>query len=360
MQFARANAQTKVETIISREKVGDLLVGVSVQTSDLTRVFGVEKKGVGFLGSMRRKKEHIVATDHINVSISKGELFGLVGPNGAGKTTTIKMLCTLLLPTSGTASVEGHNIVGERDKVRDKINVVLGGERALYWRLTGRENLWAFSRFYNIPGSVADERIKEVFELVELTDRADDRVERYSKGMKQRLHIARALLNDPEVLFLDEPTLGLDPDGARKIRRYIKALVAEKRATVLLTTHYMYEAEEMCDRVAIINKGRIIALGTPQELKALVRKAVILKLNVKEISDHGIQALKSIAGVENVVSRSVSESGLSQLRLQTDGRNPVVAEVIESLVRHGVKVLSFRTVEPTLEDVFIKIVRTDV
>ncbi len=332
---------------------------VSVQASDLTRVFEVKRKGVGFLGRIRRKKEHILAADNISIAIKRGELFGLVGPNGAGKTTTIKMLCTLLLPTSGAAWVNGHDVVEERDKVREKINVVLGGERALYWRLTGRENLWAFSRFYNIQGNVANERITEVLELVDLTERADDRVERYSKGMKQRLQIARALLNDPEVLFLDEPTLGLDPDGARKIRQYIQGLVAEKQVTVLLTTHYMYEAEEMCDRVAIIDKGKIVALGTPQELKALVREAVVLDLNVKGISDQGIQALKGISGVENVVSRDDPESGLSHLRLQTDGRNRVVSEVIESCVKSRVKVLSFQAAEPTLEDVFIKLVGTD-
>ena len=335
-------------------------VKFSVQTFDLTRVFETKKKGSGFLGSIKRKKEKIVAADDINLSIGKGELFGLVGPNGAGKTTTIKMLCTLLLPTSGTASVDGHDIIEERNKVREKINVVLGGERALYWRLTARENLWAFSRFYNIPGNVANARIKEVLELVELADRADDRVERYSKGMKQRLHIARALLNDPEVLFLDEPTLGLDPDGARKVRKYIKTLVEEKQVTVLLTTHYMYEAEEMCDRVAIINKGKIIALDTPRELKKLVRKTAVLELNVKGIPDQSIQVLKRIPGVKNVVSKGIPESELSQLRLQTDGKGKVVAEVIESLVRHRVKVLSFQTVEPTLEDVFIKLVGTDV
>jgi ABC-2 type transport system ATP-binding protein len=331
----------------------------SVQASNLTRIFEVKRKGAGFLGSIRRKKERILAADHISIAIKRGELFGLVGPNGAGKTTTIKMLCTLLLPTSGTAWINGHNVVEQRDKVRERINVVLGGERALYWRLTGRENLWAFSRFYNIPSNVANERITEVLELVDLTERADDRVERYSKGMKQRLQIARALLNDPEVLFLDEPTLGLDPDGARKIRQYIKGLVAEKQVTVLLTTHYMYEAEEMCDRVAIIDKGKIVALGTPQELKGLVRKAVVLDLNVKGISDQSIQTLKGISGVETVVSRDDPESGLSHLRLQTDGRNRVVSEVIESCVKSRVKVLSFQAAEPTLEDVFIKLVGTD-
>jgi ABC-2 type transport system ATP-binding protein len=331
----------------------------SVQASNLTRIFEVKRKRAGFLGSIRRKKERILAADHISIAIKRGELFGLVGPNGAGKTTTIKMLCTLLLPTSGTAWINGHNVVEQRDKVREKINVVLGGERALYWRLTGRENLWAFSRFYNIPSNVANERITEVLELVDLTERADDRVERYSKGMKQRLQIARALLNDPEVLFLDEPTLGLDPDGARKIRQYIKGLVAEKQVTVLLTTHYMYEAEEMCGRVAIIDKGKIVALGTPQELKGLVRKAVVLDLNVKGISDQSIQTLKGISGVETVVSRDDPESGLSHLRLQTDGRNRVVSEVIESCVKSRVKVLSFQAAEPTLEDVFIKLVGTD-
>lgn len=332
---------------------------VSVQASNLTRVFEVKRKSGGFLGSIRRKKDRILAADHISITIKKGELFGLVGPNGAGKTTTIKMLCTLLLPTSGTAWVGGHSVIEERDKVRERINVVLGGERALYWRLTGRENLWAFSRFYNIPGNVANDRIKDVLELVDLTERADDRVERYSKGMKQRLQIARALLNDPEVLFLDEPTLGLDPDGARKIRRYIMRLVAEKQVTVLLTTHYMYEAEEMCDRVAIIDKGKIVALGTPQELKALVRRAVVLNLSVKGISDHSVQSLRGISGVENVVSRDCSESGLSHLRLQTDGRKRIVTDVIERCVKSGVKVLSFQADEPTLEDVFIKLVGND-
>jgi ABC-2 type transport system ATP-binding protein len=337
-------------------KIGDVEVEVSVQTFNLTRVFETKKKGSGFLGSIKRKKENIVAADHLNISINKGELFGLVGPNGAGKTTTIKMLCTLLSPTSGTASVGGHDISEERGKVREKINVVLGGERAFYWRLTGRENLWAFSQFYNITRKTANTRIKEVLDLVELADRADDRVERYSKGMKQRLHIARALLNDPEILFLDEPTLGLDPDGARKVRHYIKTLVEEKQVTVLLTTHYMYEAEEMCDRVAIINKGRIVALDTPRELKKLVRKTTVLELILKGTSDQSIQVLKEISGVENVVIKGISESDLSQLRLQTDGKSKVVAEVTESLVKNGVKILSFRTIEPTLEDVFIKLV----
>lgn len=331
---------------------------ISVQTFDLTRIFEKKKKGTGFWGRIRKKKEEIVAADHLNISIKKGELFGLVGPNGAGKTTTIKMLCTLLLPTSGTASVGGHDILKEPEDVRKKINVVLGGERAFYWRLTGRENLWAFSQFYNLPRRKANSRIGEVLKLVELSDRADDRVEQYSKGMKQRLHIARALLNDPEILFLDEPTLGLDPDGARKVRNYIKDLIVKKQVTVLLTTHYMYEAEEMCSRVAIINKGRIIALDTPHELKKLIGEASVLELNVKGLSDQSMQTLRTIQGVENAVSKPVPETDLSLLRLRTDGKGEVVAEVTERLVKNNVKVLSFQTVEPTLEDVFIKLVGT--
>lgn len=338
--------------------MGRRMSGAVIETFDLTRVFERKKKGSGLLGSIRRERENIVAADHLNISIRRGELFGLVGPNGAGKTTTIKILCTLLLPTSGTASVGGHDILEEPGKVREKINVVLGGERAFYWRLTGRENLWAFSQFYNIPRRTADTRIDQVLELVELTDRADDRVEQYSKGMKQRLHIARALLNDPEILFLDEPTLGLDPDGARKVRDYIRRLIEEKEVTVLLTTHYMYEAEEMCDRVAIISEGKIIALNSPQELKKLVGKTTVLELVVKGISDQRINTLRAIAGVENVVDKRVPESDLSKLRLQTDGKGEVVAGVIEKLVKSNVKILSFQTVEPTLEDVFIKLVGT--
>ncbi|MHB8585045.1 MAG: ABC transporter ATP-binding protein [Thermoplasmatota archaeon] len=222
-----------------------------------------------------------VALDGVNLEVRQGELFGLLGPNGAGKTTLVKILATLLLPTSGEAYVDGFDVRTDSDAIRQKLGVVLGGERALYWRLTGRENLWYFAQLYNIPSNVAKAKAANVLEIVGLSDRADDRVENYSKGMKQRLHIARGLLTDPQILLLDEPTIGLDPHAARTLRELIRALVREQGRTVVLTTHYMYEADELSDRIAILHRGKVVALGTPQDLKRDYGSSGMIRLRVR-------------------------------------------------------------------------------
>src|SRR5688500_1121279 len=199
----------------------------------------------------RAPTEWHVAVDGVSFDIRAGEIFGLLGANGAGKTTTIKMLCTLLEPSGGTATINGYDIVREAGQVRQSLGAVLTGERSVYWKLTGRENLEYFAALYHIPRPVAKRRIAELLERLDLADRADELVERYSSGMKQRVAIAKALLPNPPVLLLDEPTIGLDPQSARNLRELILETRAEGR-TVLLTTHYMEEADQLSDRVGII------------------------------------------------------------------------------------------------------------
>ena len=216
-------------------------------------------------GVIHRKKEVIHAVKDISFSVGKGEIFGLLGQNGAGKTTTIKMLTTLLAPTDGECKVLGYSTFGKEKKIRRRINFIFGGELGVYRRLSARDNLRYFGNLYLIDKKTQEERIDNILKLVDLYDRADDLAETYSKGMIQRLQIARGLMNDPEIIFMDEPTVGLDPLGARMLRDIILKLKEEGR-TVLLTTHYLPEAEELCDRMVIMKKGEIVAKGTPVEI----------------------------------------------------------------------------------------------
>src|SRR5919205_2952808 len=206
---------------------------------------------------LRRRTKTIEAVRGITFDVREGELFGLLGPNGAGKTTTIKMLITLLIPTSGSATVLGYDVVEDAREVRKRIGYVFGGERGLYDRLSALDNLRYFAELYGVPPREQRRRIAELLDLVGLNGREKERVEGYSRGMRQRLHIARGLLHDPDVLFLDEPTLGLDPVGARELRRTIASLTSARK-TILLTTHYMFEADALCDRIAVLTHGRIV------------------------------------------------------------------------------------------------------
>ena len=227
---------------------------------NLKREF-VTKKGL-----FKKEAKTVKAVDGISFDVREGEIFGLLGQNGAGKTTTIKMLTTLLAPTSGKCEVLGYNTFEEEKYIRSKINFIFGGELGVYRRLSARDNLRYFSNLYLIPKKVQEERIEKILKLVDLEDRADDLAETYSKGMIQRLQIARGLINNPEILFMDEPTIGLDPVGAKMLRDIIRKL-REEGKTVLLTTHNLAEVEELCDRLVIINKGKIIAKGTPQSIR---------------------------------------------------------------------------------------------
>ncbi len=231
-----------------------------IEVKDLKREYTTTK------GWWFRKKENLVAVDGIDFSVKEGEIFGLLGENGAGKTTTIKMLITLLAPTSGECRVLGYDTYKDADKIRSEINFVFGGEMGVYRRLSARDNLLYFAGLYKIKGKEAKRITEELLKLVELEDAADRLVETYSKGMIQRLQIARGLVNNPKIVFMDEPTVGLDPMGANMLRDIIRKLKADGR-TVLMTTHYMQEADDLCDHIAIMNKGKIIASDTPENLK---------------------------------------------------------------------------------------------
>jgi len=287
------------------------------------------------------------AVDSVDLSIEKGELCGLLGPNGAGKSTIIKMLTTMLRPSAGSAAVWGFDIGRERDAVRNSIGVVFQ-DPAVDSQLSGRENLDFHGRMYGMDRKTRAERVAEVLELVDLTDRADVLMEDYSGGMQRRLEIARGLMHHPSVLFLDEPTLGLDAQTRRYIWRYILKMNQEEGVTVVLTTHYMEEADHLCERVAIIDQGKIVALDTPENLKDLIG-ADIVTLEVDDgIGDEAAEAFSKFEGVE-----AVDRSG-STLNLSVDRGEARIPEIVLGACRVGVKIRSVSMHEPTLEDVFLK------
>ena len=306
---------------------------ISVATSDLTRVY-----------KTRGASADVVALDRVSMNIEEGEIHGLLGPNGAGKTTLVKVLSTVLLPTSGTAAVLGHDVVRDTNQVRRLIGVVLGGDRGVYWRLTGRENLEYWSALYKVPARTARRRVTELLEIVGLTDRADHLVEGYSRGMKQRLHLARGLVGDPRVLFLDEPTTGMDPVASLEFRSLVTDLRAQGK-TILLTTHDMAEAEAVCDRVTLIDRGKILAVETPNSLARMVA-------NFERIDFQG--------GTENLLQELIGLPGVASVNPMPDGRHRVELEsesashrVLEALVSAGVSAIN--TSRPSLEEVYLHV-----
>lgn len=317
----------------------------AIEVSHLRRVFKT------YIGVIKRTTKEVVAVDDVSFEIPEGELFGLLGPNGAGKTTTVKMLTTLLIPTTGAASVKGFDVVARAEEVRKHIGFIFGGERGLYWRLSGTDNLRYFASLYSVDPDVTKKRIPYLLDMVGLHGRGDEKVQGYSRGMKQRLHVARTLLHDPAVLFLDEPTLGLDPVGAREFRQVILNLQSEKK-TILLTTHYMLEADALCDRIGVINQGRIIALDTPGGLKNYVRD-----LNIVEVETFGApeSALERLRALPFADSLSVEEQDQKQLLLiQTARGAEAVPDVMSAL--DGLKVGRVIVREPTLEDAYVRLV----
>lgn len=302
-------------------------------------------------GVLRRRAKQITALDGVTFAVEPGEFLGVVGPNGAGKTTLIKILTTLLIPTAGRATVLGLDVVREAKRLRPQIGFVFGGERGLYLRLSGRDNLRYFADLYGVPVQETRPRIEELLALVGLRDRADERVEGYSRGMKQRLHLARTLLHRPRLLFLDEPTIGLDPIGARELRETMSELHATG-TTIVLTTHYMFEADALCNRIAVIDTGRLIALGTPQELKRLVSDQSVVELELFGAGESELGRLRALDFVESVV---VEQRELRQIiRVQTSLGDRAVPRLIAALP--GTEVGRATVREATLEDAYVRLV----
>ena len=319
----------------------------AIEVQNLCRTYRSRK------GIVRRRRTDVEALKGISFEVERGELFGLLGPNGAGKTTTIKILTTLLLPSSGSARVLGLDPATEPGQIRRRIGHVFGGDRGLYDRLSALDNLRYFADLYRVPVREKRKRIDELVELVGLTGKERQRVETFSRGQRQRLHIARGLLHDPEILFLDEPTIGLDPVGAREVRETIGGL-REQGKTILLTTHYMYEADELCQRIAVIAGGQFVGTGTPGELKARVLDRTVIEIETFGTDESTLDRLRKVDGVASVgtETRDQSEVVLIQSR--------VGAGIVQALLREldGATVGKVITREPTLEDAYVELVGT--
>lgn len=305
------------------------------------------------LGRTYKKGKRIIeALKDINIEVKKGEIFGLLGPNGAGKTTLIKILTTILLPSTGKAYVLGYDVEKDTLQIREKINMVSGGEWAGYGILTVRENLWMFSQFYGIPSKLAKREIEKYLEIFDLKEEANTKISNLSTGMRQKMNFIRGILSDPEVLFLDEPTLGLDVQIARTVRSFIKSWIKERpNRTILLTTHYLNEADELCDRIAIIDNGQIYALDTPENLKRILKDRVYYSV---EVIRSEYLKLDSIPHTTKFFVNPIKDGKL-EIKFQLESENCIV-DVFNFLKDKGFNVLSFRKREPTLEDVFIEIV----
>ena len=298
-----------------------------IETHDLTKSFN-----------------SLTAVDKLDITVESGEIFGLLGPNGAGKTTTISMLCTILKPTSGTAKVNGFDIVKEATQVRKSIGIVFQ-DPSVDDRLTGRENLYMHANLYGVPAGEQKSRIEHVLKLVELQDRANDLLRTYSGGMRRRLELARGLIHYPKVLFLDEPTLGLDPQTRDHVWRYIRELKETHDITVVLTTHYMDEADRLCDRIAIMDYGKIIALDTPTKLKETLEGDVVT------VKTSNPDALSSLATEKMGLQKTRLVNGTVEITVRNG--ESLLPRIVDTATQNKIHIESISLREPNLEDVFL-------
>jgi ABC-2 type transport system ATP-binding protein len=325
---------------------------LAIKTEDVRRVYKIRKQK----NSKGEPEKTLVALNGVNLEVEQGELFGLLGPNGAGKTTLIKILTTLLAPSSGTCYVDGLDVVKQSNEVRRRISMVSGGETSGYGILTVRENLWMFSQFYGVSSKDANERIREMLRVVEMEEKINARVSGLSTGQRQRMNFCRGFITDPSVVFLDEPTLGLDINAARIVRRFTREWMQQNPGrTVLLTTHYMAEADELCDRIAIIDHGTVLACDTPTNLKHLLQKQPVFEVLASGITERHLEPLGGAPGIVRVTGEAQEGASAYKLKfiLQEEG---AIGSVISALGEQGGSILSLQKNEPTLEDVFVALV----
>jgi ABC-2 type transport system ATP-binding protein len=323
----------------------------AIVTQNLGRIYKIR-------GPKRKEDpKEVVALEGVDLTVPHGELFGLLGPNGAGKTTLIKILTTLLLPTSGSAQVEGLDVAAHPQEIRRCISMVSGGETSGYGLLTVEENLWMFARFYGLDSKVARQRIDELIRVVGLDDKRRTKISDLSTGLRQKMNFIRGFISDPDVVFLDEPTLGLDVSAARQVREFVQGwMVDHPDRTLLLTTHYMAEADELCNRLAIIDKGKLLALDTPANLKRRLRRETVYTLKVAPLGDRPVDKADMIESVPGVRQVTVTEQdGLNQLSLILEA-DDALSGVLDHLHRRGSSLLALEKRDPTLEDVFIDLV----
>lgn len=317
---------------------------IAVECTNLSRTYSSRN----VMGRWR----DFVALQNLNLEIPKGSIFGLLGPNGAGKTTTVRILSTLLTPTSGTARVLGYDLETQAKQVRRNTGFILGGERGLYGRITGEQNMRFFAALNHINPREAKVRTAQLLDRVGLTEHAGTPVENYSRGMKQRLHIARGLLTDPPVLFMDEPTIGIDPIGAQELRNYVPELAGEGK-TILLTTHYMAEADMLCDTIAIIDRGELAAVGTPNEIKRRFSRLGIIEVTVNRSREDLVAEILQIDKVVRV--ESLAEGPFQKLTISITYGADVKDSIVETVGAENIESLVSR--DPTLEEAYINILK---
>jgi len=323
----------------------------AVETFQLSKIFESKEKG---------QKRVVRAVDHVDIKVKKGEFFGLLGPNGAGKTTLIKILCTIILPDEGTAKINGYDILKQSYEVRNSFGWFHGetGGRSLYWRLNAEDNLRFYAYLQNVPREVAEKRINALLEFFDLSEDKTKLVKEYSTGMKVRVMLARALLHNPSILFMDEPTIGLDTISAVDTRKLLQALNIQLGKTIFFTSHNMFEVEQLCDRVAIMRKGKIIVDSSPSQLRDMLRDIRAVEVEVKESTDLQKVAvnLANVPIVRKILETTGNEH-THMIRLQVENEYeaiPIIAEKIQSL---GIKVSAIRQSEPSFEDIFVKLAR---
>ena len=313
-------------------------MAVSIETTNITRRF-----------------DSFLAVDRLSFRVAEGEVFGILGPNGAGKTTTIRILACLISPSTGSATVAGHDIVSNAQRIREAVGI-LTENPSLYERLTAYENMNFFAEAYNLSNAQERKsRIKALLDFFNLWERRDDKVSKFSKGMKQKLAIARALVHDPPVLFLDEPTAGLDPEAAKGIRELVENLSKREKHTIVLSTHHLEDAERLCSRVMIINRGRSVFVGTPDELRNSASHSPVLRITFAELNQNIVDTVSNLPGVKEVKIEG-SRNGLLVTLNDADRLTP---EVVRNAVQAGGMILSVNVLRPTLEEAYLKLVKVN-